>query len=211
MKLKVAILRALRGVFRNSDPENNAINRLTPELSPVPLPGPFDFAVGLGDYSQGDFHDRTDMGMLVHLMKYHYSQEAADRLVEFLIDYLMANPLPERPDLIVTIPDSITNRPFKPTLYMAERLGSRFSWPVGNNIIHRARLEKPQKDRSFEERLEDTRPRYKIRGGDAVSNRHVLLFDDIYASGQSLKEAGYLIREHDPKSVMALTLVRLRK
>jgi len=211
MKLKTTIVGTLKRFLRTPDAENISVGELTPELSMTRLPGPFDYAVGLGDYSQGDFHERTDMGTLVHLMKYHYSREAADRLVEFLIDFLTANPLPDDPDLVITIPDTITNRPFSPTAYIAEQLGRRFRWPVGSKVIVRARLEKPQKDRSFEERLRDSRPRYALRNGNAARHKHILLFDDIYASGQSLKETGRLIREQNPKTLMALTLVRLRK
>jgi predicted amidophosphoribosyltransferase len=200
----------LRRLFGISDPKKTPVERLNPRLSPVPLPGPFDYAVGLGEYSRIDFHDRTDMGTLVHLMKNSHLRKAADRLIELVIDYLLEYPLPENPDLIITIPDSTSNRPFSPTIYIAKQLGSRFGWPVGNNVILRTRLEKPQRDRSFEERLEDARPRYEINIGVDIRDRHILLFDDIYASGQSLIEAGHLIREHNPKSLMALTLVRLR-
>jgi predicted amidophosphoribosyltransferase len=144
-------------------------------------------------------------------MKFHHSQEAIDRLAGFLIDYIIAHPLPEIPDLIVTIPDSITSRPFSPPVYIAERLTDRFGWPVDGDVLFCAQPEKPQKGRSFEDRLEDTRPRYGILKENLLRRKHILLFDDIYASGQSLMEAGRLIREHDPKTVMALTLVKLRK
>jgi len=151
------------------------------------------------------------MGKLIHLMKYHYSQKAADRLASFLIDYLEENPLPDLPQAVITIPDSLTNRPFRPTAYLADAFGAHFGWPVRHDVIHRIRLEKPQKDRSFEDRLADTRPRYNLIHPEAVAGKQVLLFDDIYATGRSLTEAADLINEHAPRSLMALTLVKLGK
>jgi len=185
------------------------IDSLAPEIKPDTLPGPFARSLAIGRYSFDDFHKRTDMGKLIHLMKYHYSRKAADRLTIFLINYLQENPLPDQPGLVVTLPDSLTNRPFRPTAYLADAFGTHFGWPVRHDIIHPIRLEKPQKDRSFEERLADTEPRYDLRHPEAVTGKKVLLFDDIYATGRSLIEAADLINAHSPESLMALTLVKL--
>lgn len=209
MKPKNFVTRIVSRLFGRRNGENIPIEALTPELSPTFLPGPFDYAVGLGHYSEQTFHRRTQMGTLIHLVKYHHSREAADRLASFLIDYLADHPLPRRPDLIVTVPDSIPNRPFSPVAYIAERLAEKFGWGTRHDIIVRARLEKPQKDRSREERLQDTRPRYALRHPEAVRGRDIFLFDDIFATGKSLIETANLIREHEPASLMALTLVKL--
>lgn len=208
MKPKNFVARIAARIFGRGR-EDAPVERLTPELSPTFLPGPFDYSIGLGHYSEQTFHRRTQMGTLVHMMKYHYSHEAADRLTVFLKEYLTDNPLPFRPDLIVTVPDSIPNRPFSPVGYIADRIAGEFGWTARHDIIVRARLEKPQKQRGFEERLQDTRPRYALRHPEAVRGRSVLLFDDIFATGKSLIEAANLIREHDPACLMAVTLVKL--
>lgn len=189
--------------------EQAIITHLQPELNTVQLPGPFDFSMGLGGYSKDTFHKKTDMGVLIHKMKVHHSTAAADRLVSFLIRYLEENRLPSNPDLVITVPDSLTNRPFSPTEYLCDCLVNHFDWTARHDIITRIRQEKPQKDRSFEERIDDTRPRYGLRYPNDIRDKHVLLFDDIYATGRSLIEAADLIREQSPASVMALTLVRL--
>ncbi len=209
MKPKNFVTRILAWIFGRRDRENVPVEELTPELAPTFLPGPCGYSLGLGHYSERTFHRRTQMGTLIHLMKYHRSQEAADRLAAFLAAYLTDHHLPRRPDLIVTVPDSVPNRPFSPVGYIADRLAGEFAWTPRHDIIVRARLEKPQKDRSFEERLQDTRPRYALRHPEAVRGRNVLLFDDIFATGKSLIEAAGLIREHDPAFLMALTLVKL--
>jgi predicted amidophosphoribosyltransferase len=209
MKPKNFVTRLLTRLFGRREGENVPIRELTPELATTQLPGPFDFSIGLGYYSMQTFHRRTHMGTLIHLMKYQYSREAAERLAVFLIDYLTKHPLPYRPDLIVTVPDSIPNRPFSPVGHIAERVAEKFGWTARQDIIVRARLEKPQKDRSFEERLADNRARYALRYPEAVRGKTVLLFDDIFATGKSFIEAAELIRERDPIRLMGLTLVKL--
>jgi len=209
MKPKNFVIRLFAALFGRRGHEGVPIADLTPELETTFLPGPFDFSVGLGNYSMNTFHHRTRMGTLIHLMKYHDSQEAADRLASFLAEYLTEHPLPFRPDLIVAVPDSIPNRPFSPVGYIAERIAELFCWEARQDIVVRARLEKPQKDRSFEERLADNRPRYTLHHPELLHGKNVLLFDDIFASGKSMLEAAELIRRHDPAHLMALTLVRL--
>jgi len=189
--------------------EDENIDRLHPRAEISLLPGSFEYAISLGYYSMDDFHNKSDMGRLIRLMKYHYSLPAADRLASFMIDFLEDHPLPLSPDLIVTIPDSLTNRPFRPAAYLADAVAARFGWQARHDIIRRIRLEKPQKDRSFEERLADTRPRYGLENSKAVRGRQVLLFDDIYATGRSLTEAADLIYQCVPASLMILTLARL--
>lgn len=210
MKLMERLRGRIIAFFVPSREERVGIQLLTPEVSVTRLPGPFDYGIGLGDYSPATFHDRTDMGALVQLMKCHHSRPAADKLAAFLIGYLTSHPLPNRPDLIVTIPDSITNRPFSPVGYIADTVAEHFGWSCRHDMIVRTRLEKPQKDRSYKERLEDRRPRYALQYSDILAGRHILFFDDIYATGRSLIEAADLIRAGRPASIMALTLVKLR-
>ena len=210
MKLMKRLKKRVIEFLVPSREKHAGIERLTPEIRVTSLPGPFDYAVGLSDYSLTTFHDRTDMGALVHLMKNHHSRPAADKLAAFVIGYLDDHPLPYRPDLVVTIPDSITNRPFSPARYIADMVAEHFGWSCRHDLIIRARLEKPQKDRSYKERLEDRRPRYALQHGDILTGRHILLFDDIYATGRSLIEAADLIRADRPASIMALTLAKLR-
>jgi predicted amidophosphoribosyltransferase len=195
--------------FRPRENVQEKVGRLQPEVNFAELPGPFDYALGIGSYSVEDFHKRTDMGKLLRLMKQSNSKAAADRLKSFIIPILEEKKLPHQPDLMVTIPDSVPDRRFRSVAYLSDKIADHFGWGARHDIIDLVRQEKPQKERSFRERLADTQPRYTLRYPDVIKGRHVLLFDDIYATGKSLIEAAELIRKNSPASVMAITLVKL--
>jgi predicted amidophosphoribosyltransferase len=209
MQIKKFVKNWILPLLRPRPEEQELLDRLNPQIAMTELPGPFDYAVGLGKYSIETFHKRSDMGTLIRMLKSDYSTAAADRLAELLIQFLESHPLPQKPDLVVTIPDSLTNRPFKPVAYLADQAADHFGWSARHDIIYPVRIEKPQRERSFKERMADLQPRYNLRHSDAVHGKSVLLFDDIFATGQSIIEAADLIREHSPAFVMALTLAKL--
>ncbi len=181
------------------------------ECKITPLPGPFGHAVALTSYTVDDFHRESEIGVLIRRMKSEPSKEAADRLAAFIIKYLENHKWPQIPDVVLTIPDSVIDRPFSPVEYLYKKVAVHFDWSVRTDIIRRIRPGKPQRERSFEERLADTEPRYGLADPEAVRDKHLLLLDDIYATGRSLIEAAELIRAQSPKSIMALALVKLRQ
>jgi predicted amidophosphoribosyltransferase len=209
MKTKNNIIARILSIFHRQKIDRAEIDRLTPEQNISHFPGPFEFSLGIASFSIEDFHRRSDMGQLIRLMKNSHSTEAADRLRSFLILFLEENPLPRPPEVIVTIPDSQPDRPFRPMAYLADGVGNHFGWSSRHDIIHPIRSGKPQKERSFEARLADKQPRYDLQHPEAVEGRIILLFDDVYATGSSLIEAAGLISEHAAASIMALTLAKL--
>jgi predicted amidophosphoribosyltransferase len=194
--------------FLPASREANDLDLLQPEVEVLKLPGPFSFAVALGEFSH-DVKNQSDLAKLVLMAKRCNSVKAADRLSEFLIGYLEEGPLPHTPDILVTIPDSIGKHSFSPVQHMAQSLAVRFGWELRHDIFVHARITKPQKSRGFEERLNDERPRYRLAESSFAENRHILIFDDIFATGKTLIEAGNLLAQCSPASVMALVIAQL--
>ncbi len=209
MDLKSFLKEYFGSFFLPGTKQEIRVDSLNPELCVTPLPGPFSCGLALGSYSEDTPRQKTDLGKLIYLMKYRHSVRAAERLAAFLINYLKINPFPNPPYVLITVPDSITNRPFSPVGYLADQVASHFGWIARHDILARLRLEKPQKDRDFKEKLADKRLRYFLKHPRAVKGKHILLFDDIYDTGRSLTEAAHLINEQSPASLTALTLVKL--
>lgn len=170
---------------------------------------PFKYALSLGHYSDQLHNKRTDLGQLIYLMKYRFIREAADKALEFTWQNLKNIDLPYQPDLVISIPDSLVNRPFSPTRLIAYGLADYFDSQRVVDLIHRRRLALPQKHRQWSDKISDSRLRYHISDRETVRNKHILLFDDIFDTGQTALEAGYHLRSAGAKSVMLLTLVYL--
>ncbi|MFH1699339.1 MAG: hypothetical protein ABIE07_02030 [Candidatus Zixiibacteriota bacterium] len=188
---------------------NEEIAGLNPEINISQLPGPFSYSVALGRYTVEKFHEKTDMGLLIHMMKYRQNTEAARKLTKILIDFIREYPFPQNPNLVITIPDTMTNRQNSPVKYLAEAIGKEFNWLVRHDIFSNIKVGLPQKTRTFDERIEDIHKRYRLNCPQLVQGKHILLFDDIFATGQSMIEAAQHIWDHHPHTVMAMTLVKL--
>ena len=195
--------------FFHSAENDDMVKTIFPTVSPVSLDGPFTFGVALGRYTLAQFHTKSDLGILIHLMKYGQNIAAAEKLAAFIIEYLKSYPLPETPDLLVTIPDTIPNRPFKANQYLGDHIAVALGIPSRHDIFGHLKLGPPQKDRSFEERLADDQPRYRLTHPEAVKGKSILLYDDICSTGQSLCEAARLLKSAGAESVTALTLVKI--
>jgi predicted amidophosphoribosyltransferase len=209
MKIKKDILSALVAILGLRKKSDFSIGNLSEEVNPVELPGPFGYSRAISRFSFDDFHRHSDLGKLMKSMKNECSRSAADRLIELLIEYLRQNPLPRRPELIIPLPDSILDRSFKSTEYMADALADYFGCLSRHDIVCPIGIGQPQKERSIEERLADSKPRYEIREAEILEGRVVLLLDDIYASGRSMIEAGELINQNHPEYMMALAVIKL--
>ncbi len=183
-----------------------------PDYEITDLPGPFESARALWDYTIEEFHSTAPVGRKIRVIKTdgHKNQQEyinlfADRVVGWL---KMNTPFPT-PDCIVTIPDTEQNRLVKPVDTMAAQIAEKMNWHFEKSVIELSRLEKPQKTRGWTERLQDKTPRYRLNNSCNISGKHILLFDDVFATGQSMIEVGKLIQAQKPKSLTALALVRI--
>ncbi len=170
---------------------------------------PFASAFSLGRYSNLFTGTKTNLGQLIFLMKYQYVKTAAERLLKFTCQGLKKIKLPYHPDLIVSIPDSLINRPFSPTRLIASGLAEYYYAEYIDDLIQRKRLGPAQKNRLFNDKISDQRLRYSLLDRDSVRGKHILLFDDIFDTGQTALEAGRHLRSAGAKSIMLVTLAYL--
>jgi len=190
--------------MRNNERLDN--RRLTAEIVPTPLTGPFDEGLALSQFTIDDFHRRSYLGEMVRQMKNGKSDEIVEMVSHLLITTLIQYPPAHQPDIIIPIPDSVPDRLFSPIACLAELLAAHFNCAVGHDILSVRDDIVPQKSRSLEERRNDTQPRYDIRPDISLTGKSILLFDDIYASGQSINEAAELIRRSRPSHLAVLVL-----
>jgi predicted amidophosphoribosyltransferase len=183
------------------------VNRLAREINPVPLEGPFDKGLALSRFSIDDFHRRSYLGEVVRRMKNSEADGTAGLLSRVIVEALRCQPLAHPPDIVIPIPDTVPGRAFSLPLRLAEHLAAHFDCGVGEDILSLHGVVVPQKNRPLEERRNDTQSRYTLRPDITLAGKSILLFDDIYASGQSMNEAAEIIRHSQPLYLTAVVLV----
>jgi len=156
----------------------------------------------------------TEIGKMLYMLKYQNDksqiQPLADKLYEFIKDRRATSLISS----IIPVPPSDEDRKFQPVTELADALGKKLGIKVLSDCIQKIKPTETLKS------IEDPAERQKILLGafrvnpevepDWVGN-NILLFDDLYRSGSTLKEiTKTLNNEKHIKSVYVLTVTKTR-
>ena len=117
-------------------------------------------------------------------------------------------------DLIITIPPAGFRLFFQPVKMLARSIGRILNKPVETRVLKRRKKIPPVKS------LEDNLERLKLVKGlfsvktKKLSGKTALLFDDLYRSGTTLREAVKMLKSEgniDRIFVLTITKTRVRK
>lgn len=198
-----------RYLFSFFRPETSPIAlKYLPDMDLEELPGSFDGSICLWRQDFDYFHSKSWIGKLIRELKNDDSEIAKNVFAEAILDFLQNNPLERSPDIVTIVPDS-SQRSFQTVASIASRFCGHMNWPFVESLIEPVKISKPQKNRSWSEREHDTAARYRLSDPEMVSGKHVLIFDDIFATGQSLIEAAELMHDAGAEYVSVLSLVQL--
>ena len=168
----------------------------------------------------GNFDTKyTDIGKMVYQVKHKRPPdrskiqplaEIAARFVKeeftvngyFILSYL---------DAVIPIPPSDKNRPFQPVIEIAKKIGQILDIPVISDYFIKVKETIPLKNLEAEEdRRGQLHGAFKVRATSA-KYRCVLLFDDVYRSGETLTEiTDVLHKQSNISRVLVLTLTQTR-
>jgi len=189
-------------------------------FKPQRLPGPWaaGFALDLHTIKSSPYADecgnpqfetlRTEVGELLYRLKYCSDAAAIMPLVEtaerFIRDWGI------RFSAVVSVPATKRYRKIQPVARLAAEVARRFHVPVTRNAVRKVR-ETPElktvTDRSERMRLLDGAFETNV---DAVSGRSLLLIDDLYRSGATLRAVTQSLVDAGAKTVYAFAFTRTR-
>ena len=150
---------------------------------------------------------RSEVGELVHRLKYQGDQSTAPRLARVVAEFISSKNLPI--DVVVPMPPS-KQRSVQPVRSIAASVAKRLDIAYDSRALRKVR-ESPELKSMTE--LKDRRAALAgafIASAEALKGKSVLLLDDLYRSGASMEEAARAIRKSGAKAVYALALTRTR-
>lgn len=145
---------------------------------------------------------------LVHQLKYRSLHALARPMGELLADYLAQNPLPV--DLLVPVPlhrRRRRERGFNQAELLCRAMSSRSEIEIDRRALRRLR-NTPHQTRVTDRAQRAANVRGAFSCGGDLSGRRVLLVDDVFTSGATLRECAVSLRAAGAASVWALTFVR---
>jgi competence protein ComFC len=151
---------------------------------------------------------RSEMGELVYQFKYRQDRSTLPKIVA-LLDKIKGV---EQFDYIIPIPPTDKNRPFQPVAEIALALGNHRGVKVLTDFLAKRPGGQALKNvDNPEERERLLRESLCIEGKGSIAGRNILLVDDLYRSGATLRVAtDLLMQEAKVNRVYVLTMTKTR-
>ena len=161
----------------------------------------FDTAYSFGSYE-------ASLQQLVHLFKYAKVESLAHPLSRFL---LQALPLDANFDLVMAMPmhwRKRWQRGFNQAELLAHPVARRYGMPLAK-ALRRTRYTKSQAGLSETERRANLRGSFKVDHPERIAGKRILLIDDVFTTGSTLRAAAAVLKAAGAAHVSALTLARV--
>ena len=151
-------------------------------------------------------HDQALMSIM-HAYKYGGKVQLAGPLSKLLTAVFEHHWQPDAIDLVLPIP-------LHPTRFRERGFNQAYllvrSWGdiVARDILQRKRPTSPQTGLGRKERLRNVRGAFAVRGPLFVKNKRILLVDDVYTTGATVKECARMLKKCNAAQVDILTVGR---
>lgn len=150
-------------------------------------------------------------GRLFHAFKYQYIEDALERILDLISDFIKKNArLFNKIDVVVSIPlhpRRYAERGFNQAELIADELSLLLGvpkLPCLSRVIRTAQQAKLNK----EERINNVKHAFKFIGRSSIVNKKVLLVDDIYTTGCTMQECASVLKKAGAKQIIGFTVAR---
>jgi len=155
---------------------------------------------------------------IIHSLKYQKIKAAAGVLSQILFIYLSKilqnSDLDFENFLVIPIPlhpKKQKERGFNQSLLIAESLLEKmnlFSGFQTDNLIKTKNTQSQTQLENFEEREQNVAASFALKNPESVKNKNIVLIDDVFTSGATMKEAVKVLKSAGAKKIIALVVAR---
>lgn len=170
-----------------------------------------------GLWSLGIYQD--PLRRAIQKLKYRFVKEVGQVLVEITIEYwarygssLLEQLKKDGGEGWVMVPVPLHKarerwRGFNQTALLAKLFSKRLNLSYSESLL-RIKNTKPQMSLKSEDRKQNIRGAFTIKNPQLVKDKKVILLDDVWTTGSTLKECCYVLKRAGAQSVWALTIAR---
>lgn len=153
---------------------------------------------------------RSELGELVYELKYEQKKLVLNKIMEvigtFLIDWGISNKI----NCVIPVPPSKKNREFQPVFELSNSIANFLRKPVIIDML--------SKNSSIQSKELDNIQKHNLISGSMIKNKkfnnkvNVLLVDDLYKSGETLKEATAVLKtDNNIEDIYVITMTKTRR
>jgi ComF family protein len=155
--------------------------------------------------------------LAINLLKYHQKKRLARPLAELLFQKNNGNPWSavRLPDTFVIIPvplfkKKMKQREFNQSALLAKHFAGHTGSKLLLNCLTKIKETVPQVMLSAKERNKNVRKAFRITGENVISSKNVVLFDDVFTTGATLRECSKILRKAGARKIYGITLAHSR-
>lgn len=152
----------------------------------------------------------TPIGLEMNHLKYWKEKERINPIAQEAASFLNSKPN-WKIDVVIPIPPSDTTRDFQPVEELAKAIGAICKLNVDFKLLRKLKSTSQLKE------IEDSQKRKEILKGafgieaNSLQGKNVLLFDDLYRSGETLNAVCDVIKNAaKPNNIYVLTITKTR-
>lgn len=153
---------------------------------------------------------------LIHALKYRGLKTAVPLLAEILNGYLEKifrnSPINFNEFSFIPLPlhfKKEKERGFNQTILIADFLAAQKNFKIEKSVLVKNKETKPQAQlKSGDERKENIKNCFVIKNKEKIAGRNIILFDDVFTSGATMREAVRVLKEAGAKKIIGLVIAK---
>ncbi len=146
---------------------------------------------------------------LIHDLKYRGNIRAGIYLGNLIAKNYGEKILNWRADFIIPVPLyhlKKAERGYNQSYYISRGISNILSIPINTKILKRIRYTVSQTELSLIERIENVRGAFSIKKKNLISNKTIILVDDVITTGATISECGKVFKENGASKIYALSV-----
>lgn len=139
------------------------------------------------------FNKKGKVQNLMHELKYNGKKELGEVLGNLYAEHLLKNIDLNHIDIIVPVPIHPKKkqiRGYNQSDFIAKGMGERLNIPMSDNSVEKNVHTSSQTNKNRQERWENVDNTFTILNEENLTNKHVLLIDDVLTTGSTIESCG---------------------
>jgi len=148
----------------------------------------------------------------IYKLKYGDARYLAYPFSAYLVDEYISNNF--SCDICIAVPlapKRLKQRGYNQAYLLAKNFAKHISIPVIENVLIRIKETMPQAKQSNKDRAENMLGAFKIVNKTIIKGKNILLIDDIYTTGATVKECAKVLKSAGAKAIFVLTIAHAAK